>query len=137
MKKYTVKNYKGNIVESLSRFTKSHKGMKIVEAKEENDELKIKAEAVSSSTAEDIENGVNEYFWDTVVAGDDYHNEGEQLRAIRALETGDVDPDDEVLTKCLDYLRDEYEVDVDSDEDAIVETVLEQLGKLAKEYLHR
>ena len=47
MKKYTIKNYKGNIVESLSRFAKSHKGMKIVEAAEEKDELKIKAEEYS------------------------------------------------------------------------------------------
>jgi hypothetical protein len=45
MKTYKIKNYKGNLVESLSKFQKSHKGMKIVEAAEENDELKIKAEA--------------------------------------------------------------------------------------------
>ena len=43
MKTYKVKNYKGNLVESLSRFQKSHKGMKIVEAIEDEEELKIKA----------------------------------------------------------------------------------------------
>lgn len=47
MKKYIVKNYKGNIVESLSRFSKNHKDLKIVEVKEENKELKIKTEAVN------------------------------------------------------------------------------------------
>ena len=47
MKTFKVKNYKGNLVESLSRFIKSHGGMKIIEAKEEDKELKIKAEAVS------------------------------------------------------------------------------------------
>ena len=47
MKKYAIKNYKGNIVESLSRFQKNHKGMRIVEVKEENKELKIKTEAIS------------------------------------------------------------------------------------------
>lgn len=44
MKTYKVKNYKGNLVESLSKFQKSHKGMKIVEAVEDGDDLKIKAE---------------------------------------------------------------------------------------------
>ena len=44
MKTYKVKNYKGNLVESLSKFQKSHKGMKIVEACEDGDDLKIKAE---------------------------------------------------------------------------------------------
>lgn len=44
MKTYKVKNYKGNLVESLSKFQKKHKGMKIVEACEDGDELKIKAE---------------------------------------------------------------------------------------------
>ena len=44
MKTYTVKNYKGNLVESLKRFSDSHKGMKIVEACEDGDNLKIKAE---------------------------------------------------------------------------------------------
>ncbi len=44
MKTFKVKNYKGNLVESLSKFQKSHKGMKIVEACEDGDDLKIKAE---------------------------------------------------------------------------------------------
>ena len=43
MKTYKVKNYKGNLIESLSKFQKNHKGMKIVEAKECDEELKIKA----------------------------------------------------------------------------------------------
>ncbi len=44
MKTYKVKNYKGNLVESLSRFQKSHNSMKIVEAVEDGDNLKIKAD---------------------------------------------------------------------------------------------
>ena len=44
MKTYKVKNYKGNLVESLSKFQKSHKDMKIVEAVEDEEELKIKVE---------------------------------------------------------------------------------------------
>lgn len=46
MKTYKVKNYKGNLVESLKRFQESHKDMKIVEACEEGNELKIKSENV-------------------------------------------------------------------------------------------
>ena len=42
MKTYTVKNYKGNLVESLKKFSDSHKDMKIVEAIENGDNLKIK-----------------------------------------------------------------------------------------------
>ena len=42
MKTYTVKNYKGNLVESLKKFSDSHKGMKIIEAVENGDNLKIK-----------------------------------------------------------------------------------------------
>ena len=45
MKTFKVKNYKGNIVESLKKFSDSHKGMKIIEASEVEDVLKIKAEA--------------------------------------------------------------------------------------------
>lgn len=44
-KTYKVKNYKGNLVESLNKFTAANKGMRIVEAKVEGDELKITAEA--------------------------------------------------------------------------------------------
>lgn len=41
MKTFKIKNYKGNLVESLSKFQESHKDMKIVEAVEEGDTLKI------------------------------------------------------------------------------------------------
>jgi len=43
MKKYTVKNYNGNLLESLTKFCESHKEVKIVEAAEKDDELKILA----------------------------------------------------------------------------------------------
>lgn len=50
MKTYKIKNYKGNLVESLSRFQKTHKGMKIAEAIEDGKDLKIKVnEAVDDS----------------------------------------------------------------------------------------
>ena len=44
MKTFKIQNYKGNIIESLKKFSDSHKGMKIVEAIEEDNTLKIKAE---------------------------------------------------------------------------------------------
>lgn len=44
MKKYTIKNYKGNLVESLKQFSKTHKKMKIIEAVEDADFLRISAE---------------------------------------------------------------------------------------------
>lgn len=44
MKKYTIKNYKGNLVESLKNFSKKYKGMRIVEAKQDGKMLKIKAD---------------------------------------------------------------------------------------------
>ena len=53
MKTYKVKNYKGNLVESLSKFQKSHKGMKIVEACEDGDDLKIKAEESEKQPVEE------------------------------------------------------------------------------------
>ena len=45
MKKYIIKNYKGNLVESLKNFSKKYKGMRITEAKAEGDTLKIKADS--------------------------------------------------------------------------------------------
>ena len=44
MKTFKIKNYKGNIVESLSRFQESYKDMKIIEAVEEGNTLKINVE---------------------------------------------------------------------------------------------
>lgn len=49
MKTYKIKNYKGNLVESLKRFSDSYKGMKIVEAIEVKDGLKIKVEEAKSN----------------------------------------------------------------------------------------
>lgn len=44
MKKYIVKNYKGNIVESLKNFQKKYPKQTIVEAVADNDKLKIMTE---------------------------------------------------------------------------------------------
>ena len=41
---YKIRNYKGNLVESLKNFSKKYKKMRIVEAVADDDELKIKAE---------------------------------------------------------------------------------------------
>jgi len=46
MKTYKVKNYKGNLLESVKKFQETHKGMKIVEAFEQADLLNIAAEPV-------------------------------------------------------------------------------------------
>ena len=48
MDKYRIKNYKGNLVESLSRFQKKHPNKKIVEAIEDEKSLKITTEDVSN-----------------------------------------------------------------------------------------
>lgn len=44
MKTYRIKNYKGNLVESIKKFQAKHSEMKIVEATEDGEELKVKAE---------------------------------------------------------------------------------------------
>ena len=44
MKRFTIKNYKGNIIESLKNFSKKYPGIRLIEAKEENDSLKIVTE---------------------------------------------------------------------------------------------
>ena len=49
MKTYNVKNYKGNIVESLTKFQNKYKGFRIVEALEENGSLKIKVDEAEES----------------------------------------------------------------------------------------
>ena len=47
MKRYTVKNYKGNMLESVSKFQKSHPKMKIVEAFEQDDLLRLSTEPLT------------------------------------------------------------------------------------------
>ena len=44
MKKYRIKNYKGNLIESVSKFQKTHSKMRIVEAFEDEMGLAIAAE---------------------------------------------------------------------------------------------
>ena len=48
MDKYRIKNYKGNLVESLSRFQKKHPNKKIVEAVEGEEALEITTEDEAS-----------------------------------------------------------------------------------------
>jgi len=47
MKKYTIKHYKGNLLESVKKFQDSHKDMKIVEASEVDGDLAILASPMS------------------------------------------------------------------------------------------
>lgn len=48
MKTYTIKNYKGNLVESLKKFQEKYPDSKIVEATEEDGALKIKIEEANA-----------------------------------------------------------------------------------------
>jgi len=66
MKTYKVKNYKGNLVESLSKFQKSHKGMKILEAKEVDNELKIKVKESTQTFDDTIKNEILKVFENNV-----------------------------------------------------------------------
>ena len=52
MKKYTVKNYKGNLLEATKKFLDTHKGMKIVEAFEDSGTLNIMADQFPAETPE-------------------------------------------------------------------------------------
>ena len=68
MKTYKIKNYKGNIVESLTKFAKSHEGMKIVEATEDGSNLKIVVEENSMDDyLEDKKNKTLRDFCDKVI----------------------------------------------------------------------
>lgn len=60
MAKYRIKNYKGNLTESLSKFQKKYPGKKIVEAVEDEEELKITTE----DEDENNENNTNVYFFE-------------------------------------------------------------------------
>ena len=55
MKKYTIKNYTGNIVESIERFSKLHTSMKVVEAVENGDMLSL----TTVDAAEPLEQSLN------------------------------------------------------------------------------
>jgi len=50
MKKFIVKNYKGNLLESTKKFSESHKDMKIVETVEDGGMLNIMAEPLPPVT---------------------------------------------------------------------------------------
>ena len=57
MKKFTITNYKGNLLESISKFQKSHKNLKIVEAfEDEVGDLTIMTEPAGDS----LQNGMVE-----------------------------------------------------------------------------
>lgn len=61
MKIFKIKNYKGNLVESLSKFQESHKDMKIVEVCESESELKIKIQ--ESEKVEEAKVQSNNYIY--------------------------------------------------------------------------
>lgn len=64
MKNFTVKNYKGNIIESLKKFQEKHPETKIIEVIENGNNLKIKCnESIDKSKAETlIKEWFNEWF---------------------------------------------------------------------------
>ena len=91
MKRYTIKNYKGNLVESLTKFAKSHTGMRIVEAVEDEDELKVKAEVEEAYANENgsiklFEEFINAFAEDIkkAVADEDASTNEESYRKMRA-----------------------------------------------------
>ena len=49
MKKFTIKNYKGNMLESLKKFSSKYKNLKIVEAIEADDVLRVKTAPMSET----------------------------------------------------------------------------------------
>ena len=69
MKKFRINHYKGNLLESLNKFSKNHKNIKIVEAVEEDNVLKITADLESdvSTKMENPEN--NDYFQSVFLFG--------------------------------------------------------------------
>lgn len=72
MKTFKIKNYKGNIVESLKKFSDSHKGIKIVEAKEVDNELKIKVKESTQTFDDAIKNEILKVFENNVDLEKDY-----------------------------------------------------------------
>lgn len=72
MKTFKIKNYKGNIVESLKKFSDSHKGMTILEAKEVDNELKIKVKESTQTFDDAIKNEILKVFENNVDLEKDY-----------------------------------------------------------------
>lgn len=65
-KRYTVKNYKGNLIESLGNFKKKYPKMRIVEATENDNALTVTAEAYDESSNPDFNMA-----WDIIVHSSD------------------------------------------------------------------
>lgn len=59
MKTFKVKNYKGNITESLKKFSKKYKDMHIIEAIEDKDILRIKAKEINEDRDSDFSNAIH------------------------------------------------------------------------------
>jgi len=82
MKTYKVKNYKGNLVESLSKFQESHKNIKIVEVCESGKELKIKTLKIRKNITESISEDESKSNLDIWIGGylansEDYFRNGD------------------------------------------------------------
>lgn len=110
MKTYKVKNYKGNLVESLKKFSDLHKGMKIVEAVEDGDDLKIKAEESKQKVEEATGQSVY-VLWREEDYGDAYDILGiysQKEKAIAAAQKRKIDNDKDVELRV--YPLDKYVV---------------------------
>ena len=87
MKRYTIKNYKGNLLESLTKFAESHKGMKIVEAVEDEDKLRLKTEESEFDDSLDLFSEFIDAFAEDLkkaVADEDVSSNEESYKKLRA-----------------------------------------------------
>ena len=116
MKTYKVKNYKGNLVESLSKFQKSHKGMKIVEACEDGNNLKIKAEE-----SEKLEEAVGKNVY-VIINFDDNGADDGGVECMGAFSTLEKAKEQLALTFTKNGKRGNIEVDNDGQDDEYVVT---------------
>ena len=137
MKNYTIKNYKGNILESLKKFQSSHKKMRIVEAVEDEEELKIKAvEEALSDADQELSDGIETFFDEEVASGALYDSEFESNKELHILEK-DPFENKKTVNACKQYLKDECGIDVFRSEEAYDDFIYDKLQELAKDYLHR
>lgn len=136
-KNYVIKNYKGNLVESLSKFQKKFKNQRIVEAVEDEGKLKIKAvEEAMSDADQELVDGIESFFEEEVASGALYDSDFESNKELHSLER-DPFENEKTVNACKHYLKDECGIDVFRSEEAYDDFICDTLQGLAKDYLHR